>query len=127
MAQKKTGKRTVGNAAGLESAISAARVSDSMKATEIEVLDMTGIFDLADFFVLATCQSERQLKAVAAEIENILTERGLKKLGVEGWDRGGWLLLDFDEVIVHLFTETARDYYQLENLWGDAEKVNWQE
>ena len=123
MAQNKTGKK----AADREPAIIAARLADSMKASEIEVLDMSGVFDLADFFVIATCGSERQLHAVASEIEMVFKKRGMKKLGIEGWDRGGWLLLDFDDIIVHLFTEQARDYYQLENLWGDAEKVEWRE
>ena len=101
----------------------AALICDEMKAAEIEILGVRSLFRIADYFVLATVQSERQSRAVFDRIKAEFRERGMRFLGVEGG--GGWLLGDFDSVIVHVFTPEARGYYSIENLWGDAEKIKW--
>jgi ribosome-associated protein len=98
-----------------------------MRAENIVVLDVRGLAQFADYFVLATGASRRQLKAMAETVRVEFKKQGLRPLGREGEPDSGWLLLDYVDVLVHLFGAEARDYYQLELLWGDAERVEWAE
>jgi len=91
------------------------------------VLDIRGIAQFADFFVLCTGQSSRQLKAIAEHLRVELKKDGVTSLGREGEPASGWLLLDYVDVLVHIFDPDARSYYQLELLWGDAPTVEWRE
>jgi len=118
-------KKKITKASYRAAAKTAARIADDMKASEIEVFDLVGLFDLAEYFIIATCTSTRHQKAVSDEIKKELKKRGLSMLGLENSDGAGWLLLDFNSIIVHLFLPDAREYYGLETLWGDAERVDW--
>jgi ribosome-associated protein len=102
-----------------------ARLADDKKAADILVLEVREIFGVADYFVICTCHSRPQARAVADEIEDRLEEEGFYRLGTEGREDASWILLDFGGVVVHVFLQEKRDYYQMEVLWGDAPRVDW--
>ncbi|MBL8850544.1 MAG: ribosome silencing factor, partial [Planctomycetaceae bacterium] len=82
---------------------------------------------LFDYFVIGTGNSRRQMHAIAGEVRKVLKRYGSKRLGLEGLDSSKWIVQDFGDVVVHLFTEEARGLYDLEHLWGDALRVDWTE
>ena len=86
---------------------------------------MRDIIGVADYFVICTSGSRPQSRAIADEIELELKEEGFPHLGTEGREEASWVLLDYGGVVVHIFLEETRDYYQLEMLWGDAPKLDW--
>ncbi len=99
-------------------------VMDEKQATHIVVLDMRELTSVADYFVIATVDNERQAKAIQEELwEQIERANQIRPLGREGLDGSGWILIDYGDVIVHLFTEEARAYYDLETLWAEASVV----
>lgn len=113
-------------AGGLPLALAAARVAADNRGQDITVLDLRGVTPICDFFVLATGTSRRQLHAISEEIDHKLEdELGDVRLGREGYDESHWILLDYGDVVVHLFDEPTRRFYDLEGLWGDAKKVEW--
>ena len=94
------------------------------KATDLDVLSVGGLTSIADYFGLASAGSERQAAAIAdAVTDRLRDELGVKPLLVEGTNPGRWILLDFGDFIVHIFTEDVRRFYGLERLWGDAPNV----
>jgi ribosome-associated protein len=94
------------------------------KALDLDVLAVGKLTSIADYFVLASATSERQAQAIAENIESTLKEQmKVKPLLVEGTSPGRWVLLDFGDFIVHIFTEDVRRFYGLERLWGDAPNV----
>lgn len=97
---------------------------DSKKAKDITVLRTGDITVLADYFVICTAGSASQIKSISDEAGRKLTELGEVPRRVEGYRDGGWVLMDFGCVIVHIFLEEARGFYDLERLWGDAPAVN---
>ena len=111
---------------GLRQACLAARVCDEYRAGDIVVLDLTGITPLFDFFVIATGTSRRQMHAVAKEVDKALKGAGSKRGGREGYDESYWIVEDYGDIVLHVFTEEARENYDLEGLWADAPRVNWQ-
>ncbi len=111
----------------LDTALSAARLLDNKKAKEIEVLRIEDLTTVTDYFVLATGTSNTQVRALAEEVEEGLSKRGLSPLHVEGADSRSWVLLDYGAVIVHVFLPEARRFYDLERLWADGKPVQWQE
>ncbi len=90
------------------------------KANEVVILDVRGKTSYADYFIIASGDSERQVAAIAEHIESELRKDGVRPLGVEGQERGHWALLDFGEVVAHLFYEEVRAFYDLEGLWTDV-------
>ena len=112
----------------LANAITAARCADEMRAKDVVVLDMTKIASIVDFFVIATGTSNRQMNAVVDEVNRRLKgELGNTRLGLEGYrSEGNWILIDFGDVVLHVFTEEGRQLYDLENLKADAERIDWQ-
>jgi ribosome-associated protein len=101
-------------------AVLAADAADDVKATDLAILDVADLLALVDVFLLATAASDRQLKAVAERIEDRLREADRKPLRREGTAEGGWILLDFGDLVCHLFATEQRDYYSLERLWADV-------
>jgi len=97
---------------------------DSKKARDIKLLRTREVTILADYFVICTAGSTTHLKTLSDEVEMALKERGEALLRREGHRNGGWVLLDFACVVVHLFLNESRDFYALERLWGDAEDVD---
>lgn len=106
---------------GREQALLAARAADEKKATDIIVQDVTDLHSMTDYFVIATAANNRQVEAIIDEIEKKLREEAhAKPIHREGIEEGTWALLDYGDVIVHVFQPEARDYYRLEQLWNDA-------
>lgn len=94
------------------------------KAIDLDVLHVADLTSIADFFILSSATNERQAQAISDNILEELREKaGVKPLLVEGTTPGRWVLLDFGDFIVHIFTEDARRFYGLERLWGDAPNV----
>ena len=110
----------------LERACLAAHVATENKGRDVLVLDLRGITPLYDFFVLATGASRRQIHTIAEEIDAALHERGDRRLSIEGYQASKWVVQDYGDVVVHVFDEATRQYYALEELWGDAPRVDWQ-
>ena len=111
----------------LERAKVAARIADDNRAKDILLLDLRGATPLVDFFVIASANSRRQGNAIASEIDQELKKLGEAKLGMEGTEEGRWILTDYGDFVVHVFAEDARAYYDLEQIWGDAPRVEWRD
>lgn len=89
------------------------------------LLDVTAISPVTDYFVLATGTSGRQMRSVADDLAELGEQRGHKVYHVDGYDSASWIVIDFVNVVVHVFSDEARRYYDLENLWGDARKLEF--
>ncbi len=108
----------------MERARAAAHVADLNRARDIAIIDLREITPVFDFFVLATGSSRRQLHAIAEEIDITLRKQfGDQRLGMEGYEDSRWILLDFGDVVIHLFDEETRTYYDLEHLWAGAKRI----
>lgn len=90
------------------------------KGYDIKILDLRKLSTIADFFVICSADSDRQVKAIADEVEDKLSEQRIKCSNREGYETMNWILLDYFDVIVHVFKNEARNYYNLEKFWGDA-------
>ena len=101
----------------------AARAADSKGGDDLVALDVSNPLPLADIFLLATGRSERNVVAIASEVEDKLNEAGVRTLRREGKSEGRWILLDFGDLVVHVFHEEDRMYYALERLWKDCPVV----
>ena len=101
----------------------AAIAADSKQAEDLVALDVSGPLPLTDIFLLATGRNERNVVAIAGEIEDKMIEAGAKPLRREGRAEGRWILLDFGDIVVHVFHEEDRMYYALERLWKDCPAV----
>ena len=110
-----------------ESAMILAKALDSKKGGEIKVLKTEALTTLADYFVICTATSSTQVKAMSDACEEAMEKHGEQVHHIEGHRGGTWLLLDFSSVVVHIFTDESRKFYDLERLWGDAEEVNLSE
>ena len=96
--------------------------------TDIVLLDVEGSFLLSDVFVIATGRSRPHVQTLAEHVEERLKDDlGVKPLRVEGQSEGEWVLVDFGDILVHVFQEGPREFYSLERLWGDAERITWEE
>jgi ribosome-associated protein len=102
-----------------------ARVADENKARGVMVLDMRGITTIYDYFVIATGVSRRQTHTIADEIEDAMAAEGEERLGIEGYEPGKWIVLDYGDVLIHIFDPICREYYGLEHLWADAPQIDW--
>jgi ribosome-associated protein len=98
----------------------AARAADAKQGEDLVALDVSGPLPLTDIFLLVTGRNERNVVAIAGEIEDKLIESGFKPLRREGRAEGRWILLDFGDLVVHVFHEEDRMYYSLERLWKDC-------
>jgi ribosome-associated protein len=103
--------------------LTAARAAYGKKATDVVVLDLRKIPSFTDYFVICTAQNQRQLRAVADAIDLALREHGLRPAHVEGDERSEWILLDYFDAVIHVFTAEQRRFYALEKLWGSADRV----
>ena len=104
-------------------ALAAAKVAAGRHCSDIVVLDLRGRSPATDYFVIATGTSDRQMRTVADEICEAAKKRSLQRFGRAGYEQARWILLDFIDVVIHIFDSEYRDYYDLELLWGDAEKL----
>lgn len=102
----------------------AVRAADLKRAEDIVALDVQTVSLLADYFMICTAGNARQMEAVANEIEEKVEAAGGSIKHIEGKDRAKWILMDFGDLIVHIFSEEEREFYDLEKLWGDAPMVD---
>ena len=98
-------------------------IAEDKKASNIVLLDIREVSIIADYFVICSGNSERQVKAIARDIEGQLDKEGVDVAHREGADEGRWILLDYGDVLVHIFTQTERDYYRLDKLWSSAKTI----
>ena len=93
------------------------------KAADVVVLDLRPADAFADYFLICTGRSSPQIKAIADSIQVALAEKGVKPAHIEGYERAGWILLDYFDFIVHIFSPESRAFYALDRLWGSAERI----
>jgi ribosome-associated protein len=93
------------------------------KALDPVLLEMRGISSVTDYFLIFTGKSDRQVQAIARSIEETLEKKGIRPLGQEGTAHGKWILMDYNDVVVHIFLEPIRKFYDLEGIWGDAPRI----
>jgi ribosome-associated protein len=101
-------------------------MADDLKAENLVVLDVRGLCDVADFFVIATAANRRQMRAIQRRIAGEFRQPPDGPARIEGDADSPWILLDLDDVVVHVFDPEGREFYDLELLWGDAKRVGWQ-
>ena len=108
----------------LERALVAARTADDNRGRDIAILDLRELTTFFDYFVIVTGTSRRQLHAISEEIDDAL-EKGMgdRRMGIEGYDESRWILLDYGDVVIHMFEPETRAYYALEQLWAQAKRV----
>jgi ribosome-associated protein len=100
------------------------RAAQGRKVKNLVLLDVRGLSSIADFFIICSGRSNRQVSAIADFIQMDLKSEGIRPLSVEGKKEGHWVLLDYGHVILHVFYEPLRDFYDLESLWIDAQRIN---
>lgn len=108
-------------------AIEAGRLAANTRCHDVVVLDVRNLSPVTDFFVIATGTSARQMRSVVDDIAELADPMGFTAISRAGDKSDRWILADFVDVIVHIFSDEARHYYDLDNLWGDARKVEWEQ
>jgi ribosome-associated protein len=108
-----------------EKALVCAREASAHKAVDLVLLEVTGLTSYTDYFIICSGKSSRQVQGLADKLEANLANLGIKPLGIEGRGEGHWILMDYADVIIHIFYEPVRYFYDLESLWSDAERVLW--
>lgn len=101
-----------------------AELTKLKKAYNIKILDLKNLSNIADYFVICSADSDKQVKAIADEVDEKLIERGIKCFHREGFETLNWVLMDYFDVVLHVFRAEARNYYNLEKLWGDAPVIS---
>jgi len=125
---RREGSRHKQDIAARQRAVMAARVAEENRGRDIVILDMRELTPVFDYFVIASGGSRRQLHAISEEIDHALEDDlGDKRLGIEGYGESRWILLDYGDVVIHLFDPQTRDYYALEQLWAHAKRVPLEE
>ncbi len=110
-----------------EMVYTAAKALDEKKGREIAAIEVTDLTSLADYFVFATGGSNTQINALCSSVEKALDEKGVSVLRREGYREGTWVLLDYGDIVVHVFSAEAREFYSLERLWKDGTPVDLSE
>jgi ribosome-associated protein len=118
---------TAGEALTYEMATTAARAASEMFAHDVTLVDLRSLVSYADYFVIASAETERQVRRVAQEVIERMIEKGHRPRTKRLDEGTAWISLDFLDVVVHIFTDEARDYYRLESLWRSAPQERWQE
>lgn len=106
-----------------EKALLCTRFALDRKAYDLELLDVGPLTSVADYFLICTGRSDTQVQAIARSIEDNLRERGIRPLAVEGMSRGQWVLMDYGDVVIHIFYQPIREFYDLEGLWMKASRA----
>jgi ribosome-associated protein len=109
-----------------ELAILAALTMDEQRAEDVIILDLRGLIDYADYFVVGSASSLARMRGVARRVESALAKHGGKRLNQPDRE-SAWVLADFGDVLVHVFDAQAREFYLIEDLWGDAPRVHWED
>ncbi|MEW5802623.1 MAG: ribosome silencing factor [bacterium] len=104
--------------------LTGSRAALEKKAFDLVAFDLRGISDMADFFLICTGTTDRHVRAIADAVEEALRHDGVKLDHKEGYLESTWILLDYGDIVIHIFTEEKREYYDLERLWGDAKRLD---
>lgn len=107
----------------LARALECTRAAIEKKAENVRVLDLTELSSFTDYFVICSGMSDRQVQAIADSVQSTLKALGHRIVASEGYAEGRWVLLDFGDVVVHVFLDALREYYDIENLWNEAPRV----
>jgi ribosome-associated protein len=102
----------------------AAKAADDKKAHDLVALDISAIASFANYFLLCTGDSSRQMQAIADEVESRLKAIGIRPSHIEGYQNAEWILMDYMDLVIHIFSKEARIYYDLERLWRDGKKLD---
>jgi ribosome-associated protein len=116
---------TDARARSLKAACLCAKAAEDNRGKETLVLDLTQVTPIVDYFVITTGTSGRQMSAVAEEVDRVMRATGSRPRGVEGEKDSSWILHDFGDIVLHVFSPEARRLYDLEHLWADAPRVDW--
>jgi ribosome-associated protein len=108
-----------------EIAVTAARAAADKQAVDVTILDVSGLIVITDYFVICSGSSDRQVKTLVEEVEKAIRELGERPVRREGEADARWVLLDYIDVVVHVFAQEEREYYDLERLWRDAPRLAW--
>jgi len=106
-------------------ALLAAETCDEKKAKDITILDVRKITSISDYFIICSTSNERQARAIAEDMRLKMRDLGKREIGVEGMEDGRWVLQDFADIVLHIFHESQREFYDIEGLWADAKQVRW--
>lgn len=120
---RKQPRRSSGSRRLTAEVTNAVKAAQDKKALNVVVLDLRRTPAFTDFFVLCSGATQRQVKAIADAVEEALRAAKIRPAHIEGYDRAEWILMDFFSFIVHVFTPATRDFYGLERLWGDADRI----
>ena len=112
-------------AGGREIALAAARAAADKQAVDVTILDVSNLIVITDYFVICSGTSDRQVKTLAEEVEKAVRSVGERPVRREGDADARWVLLDYVDVVVHVFAQEEREYYDLERLWSDAPRLVW--
>ncbi|MCI5566536.1 MAG: ribosome silencing factor [Veillonellaceae bacterium] len=110
-----------------ETSLLAAKAASEKKASDIVIMEMTELTSTTDYFVISSANTATQVRAIADNVEEKLAEAGKEMLHEEGHREGEWILLDFGDVVVHVFRQDAREFYALEQLWADAKLETYED
>lgn len=102
-----------------------ARIADDYRGQDTVLLDMTRITPIVDYFVLTTGTSRRQMRAIAEDVDRVMKAEGSQRIGLEGYESETWILQDYGDTVLHIFSPEARSLYELERLWADALRIDW--
>lgn len=102
-----------------------ARLLDEKQGEEIVLLDVAGVCPIAEQIIMVTAKGQRHAQALADALLHLAKERNIASLGLEGYQTGAWILLDFNDIIVHVFQEELRGFYNIEGLWSEGKRVDW--
>jgi ribosome-associated protein len=120
-----TEARSLAREQSLLRACRCAQTAEDFRGKDTLVLDLTTVTPIADFFVITSGASGRQMRALAEEVDRVLRGFGSRPFGIEGKEDGQWILHDFGDIVLHVFSPEARKLYDLEHLWADAPRVDW--
>lgn len=107
----------------IEKVLECARAAIDKKAEHLKILELTGLSGFTDHFVICSGTSSRQVQAIADSVESAMVSMDHDPLSIEGYEEGRWVLMDFGDIVVHIFLDALREYYDLESLWADAPRV----
>jgi ribosome-associated protein len=107
----------------LQAALDCARAAIDKKAENVKILDISELSGFTDYFIICSGISDRQVQAIADSVKSTMKQQGVELVATEGYSEGRWVLLDFGDMVVHVFLDALREYYDLENLWADAPRV----
>ncbi len=127
MAASKKTKNGKTASPALKAAVEAARLADERRGRDIIVLYVENVIVLTDYFVIVSARNKRQIQATGRDILKHLRQAGFPHARMEGFGEASWVLIDAGSIVVHIFREDLRSYYDLELLWGDAPEIDWKE